>query len=53
MDLNAQYRARLTSAGQAAALIPNGAKVALSLGAGVPPLLLGALAHRYLSAAQR
>ncbi|KAG5717641.1 hypothetical protein E4T56_gene9451, partial [Termitomyces sp. T112] len=46
MDLNAQYRARLTSAGQAAALIPNGAKVALSLGAGVPPLLLGALADR-------
>lgn len=38
--------APFVSAEQAAALIPNGAKVAMSLGAGAPPALLAALAAR-------
>lgn len=46
MDLNAHYRARLTTPAQAAALIPNGAKVALGLGAAAPPHLMQALADR-------
>lgn len=53
MDLNAQYRARLTTPAMAAAMIPDGARVALSLGAGAPPLLLHALADRARAGAAR
>lgn len=45
-SVNALYRARLATAAQAAALIPNGAKVAMSIGAGTPPALVTALAER-------
>jgi itaconate CoA-transferase len=40
------YRAKLMSAADAAALIPNGTKAAIALGAGAPPALLAALADR-------
>lgn len=53
MDLNAQYRARLTTATQAAALIPDGARVALALGAAAPPHILQALAERARAGAAR
>lgn len=42
----ALYDERLMSPAAAAALIPSGAKVAMSLGVGQPPALLGALADR-------
>ena len=47
------YRARLATAAQAAALVPDGAKVALSIGAATPPALLGALADRARAGAAR
>lgn len=53
MDLNAQYRARLVSPEQAAGMIPDGAKVAMSIGAGTPPRLLQALADRARAGAAR
>lgn len=45
-DAAACYAQRLRSAAEAAALIPSGAKVAMSLGAGQPPAILKALADR-------
>ncbi|MFT3965053.1 MAG: acetyl-CoA hydrolase/transferase C-terminal domain-containing protein [Sphingobium sp.] len=40
------YRQRLRSAGEAAALIPSGARVTMALAAGQPPAILAALAER-------
>lgn len=45
-DFNALYRSRLATPDAAAALIPTGAKAAMSLGVGQPPALLKALAER-------
>ncbi|WDF74009.1 acetyl-CoA hydrolase/transferase family protein [Novosphingobium sp. KACC 22771] len=53
IDLNAQYRALLTTPAAAAAMIPDGARVALALGAGAPPLLLHALADGARAGAAR
>jgi itaconate CoA-transferase len=47
------YRGKLVSAEQAAGLIPDGAKVALSIGAATPPALLHALADRARQGAAR
>ncbi|HEX7858251.1 MAG TPA: acetyl-CoA hydrolase/transferase C-terminal domain-containing protein [Sphingobium sp.] len=41
-----RYQERLMSAGEAVALIPSGAKIAMALGAGQPPAILAALAER-------
>lgn len=45
-DHAALYRSKLTTAEQAVALIPDGARVGMALGVGQPPALLGALADR-------
>ena len=45
-DFAAEYSKRLTTATEAAALIPSGAKVAMGLGVSQPPALLAALAAR-------
>ncbi|WP_292052325.1 MULTISPECIES: acetyl-CoA hydrolase/transferase family protein [unclassified Brevundimonas] len=45
-DYAAEYSKRLTTAPEAAALIPSGAKVAMGLGVSQPPALLAALAAR-------
>jgi itaconate CoA-transferase len=45
-SINTAYQARVMSAGQAAALIPSGARVVMGLGVAQPPALLGAIADR-------
>ncbi|MBN9464819.1 acetyl-CoA hydrolase/transferase C-terminal domain-containing protein [Brevundimonas sp.] len=45
-DLTALYAQRLTSAAEAAALIPSGSKIAMALGVGQPPAILKAIADR-------
>lgn len=45
-DIDADYAARLKSPAEAAALIPSGAKMVMSLGVGQPPAILKAIADR-------
>jgi itaconate CoA-transferase len=45
-DLASAYAARMKTPAEAAALIPSGAKIAMSLGVGQPPALLKAIADR-------
>ena len=48
-DYAAEYAKRLTTATEAAALVPSGAKLVMSLGVSQPPALLRALADRALA----